>query len=356
MRRFEFVGGGSSKFWEISQSGSEVTVHFGRIGTNGQTQTKGHDSWEDASERVRKLVAEKLKEGYQEVAGSGPRPETEPGFRKPPAFPPYELQTLPGDGPVALGDVQLPPGRRLYADVRWAKRVGSITQPVIWATDGRIADAGRLLHSVRPAAAAINLVPLLLQPMDSDPRRPWESGEFSPSDPRPIVLIDAAAELANGWAASLEGDDEELAATVRPFSAKFPGLASAPPLTNRLRDDRDLLEKMRDRRLSLIAAERPADAITAIGWMGAVNIHDDPAPMSAVLRSWEIRWLARVVEIGSDTLLLTVGNPPQDEKTATALAVEHCAFCPDNIWQGPGTLGEYAKTLVGSRTWMFWWD
>ncbi len=78
--------------------------------------------------------------------------------------------------------------------------------------------------------------------------------------------------------------------------------------------------------------------------------------MSAVLRSWEIRWLARVVEIGSDTLLLTVGNPPQDEKTATALAVEHCAFCPDNIWQGPGTLGEYAKTLVGSRTWMFWWD
>src|SRR6266576_2925657 len=87
-------------------------------------------------------------------------------------------------------------------------------------------------------------------PMDSDPRRPWESGEFSPSDPRPIVLIDAAAELANGWAASLEGDDEELAATDRPFSAKFPGLASAPPLTDRILDDRDLLEKMRDRRLS----------------------------------------------------------------------------------------------------------
>ena len=101
MRRFEFVGGGSSKFWEISQSGSEVTVHFGRIGTNGQTQTKGHDSWEDASERVRKLVAEKLKEGYQEVAGSGPRPETEPGFRKPPAFPPYELQTLAKDRPAS---------------------------------------------------------------------------------------------------------------------------------------------------------------------------------------------------------------------------------------------------------------
>jgi len=356
VRRFEFVGGGSSKFWEISQSGSEVTVHFGRIGTNGQTQTKGHDSWEDAAERARKLVAEKLKEGYQEVAGSGQRPETEPGFRKPPAFPPYEVPTLPGDGPLALGDVQLPPGRRLYADVQWAKRVGSITQPVIWATDDRIPDAGRLLHSLRPAAAAINLVPLMLQPMDSDPRRPWESGEFSPSDPRPIVLIDAAAELANGWAASLEGDDEELAATVRPFSARFPGIASAPPLINRLRDDRDLLEMMRDRRLSLIAVERPADAITAIGWMGAVNIHDDPAPMSAVLRSWEIRWHARVVEIGSDTLLLTVGNPPQDEKTALALAAEHCAFCPDNIWQGPGTLGEYAKTLTGSRTWMFWWD
>ena len=39
-RRFEFVGGGSDKFWEITTHGAEVTVRFGRNGTQGQTTTK----------------------------------------------------------------------------------------------------------------------------------------------------------------------------------------------------------------------------------------------------------------------------------------------------------------------------
>ena len=36
-RRFEFVGGSSAKFWEVSVNGGEVTVCYGRIGTAGQT-------------------------------------------------------------------------------------------------------------------------------------------------------------------------------------------------------------------------------------------------------------------------------------------------------------------------------
>jgi len=39
-RRFEFVGGGSDKFWEISIQGKDVTVRFGRNGTNGQSSVK----------------------------------------------------------------------------------------------------------------------------------------------------------------------------------------------------------------------------------------------------------------------------------------------------------------------------
>ena len=38
MRRFEYIGGGSEKFWEIESAGASVTVHFGRMGTAGQTQ------------------------------------------------------------------------------------------------------------------------------------------------------------------------------------------------------------------------------------------------------------------------------------------------------------------------------
>ena len=37
-RYFEFVEGTSSKFWEISMSGNDVTTRWGRIGTEGQHQ------------------------------------------------------------------------------------------------------------------------------------------------------------------------------------------------------------------------------------------------------------------------------------------------------------------------------
>ncbi|MFE9443386.1 DUF4253 domain-containing protein [Streptomyces sp. NPDC006602] len=42
---------------------------------------------------------------------------------------------------------------------------------------------------------------------------------------------------------------------------------------------------------------------------------------------------------------------------AEAIAAEHLAFCPDTIWQtDPGDLVSYAKTLIGERSWSFWWD
>ncbi|QDU36604.1 WGR domain protein [Maioricimonas rarisocia] len=67
-RRFELNDGNSSKFWEISQRGSETKVCFGRIGTNGQTREKEYESAAEAHEAVDKLVAGKLKKGYAEVS------------------------------------------------------------------------------------------------------------------------------------------------------------------------------------------------------------------------------------------------------------------------------------------------
>ncbi|HZY88364.1 MAG TPA: DNA ligase [Gemmataceae bacterium] len=68
-RRFEFVEGNSAKFWEISTSGADVTVTFGRLGTAGQTQTKTLPDAEAAAKHANKLIGEKTKKGYQEVAG-----------------------------------------------------------------------------------------------------------------------------------------------------------------------------------------------------------------------------------------------------------------------------------------------
>jgi predicted DNA-binding WGR domain protein len=66
VRRLEFVEGRSSKFWEVAQDGCSVTVRYGRIGTQGQTQTKTFDTAERAAREVEKLTAEKLRKGYHD--------------------------------------------------------------------------------------------------------------------------------------------------------------------------------------------------------------------------------------------------------------------------------------------------
>ncbi|HUE72510.1 MAG TPA: DNA ligase [Pirellulaceae bacterium] len=65
-RYFEFVEGKSSKFWEISQAGREVTVRYGRIGTDGQTQTKSFADEAAAQRHAEKLIGEKIEKGYAE--------------------------------------------------------------------------------------------------------------------------------------------------------------------------------------------------------------------------------------------------------------------------------------------------
>lgn len=66
-RRFEFVGGGSDKFYEIKAADCEVVVRFGRNGTDGQTITKTFPDNEAVEKHAERLVAQKLGKGYIEV-------------------------------------------------------------------------------------------------------------------------------------------------------------------------------------------------------------------------------------------------------------------------------------------------
>ena len=69
-RYFEFVEGSSSKFWEISVSDMSVTVRYGRIGTDGQTNVKVLADAAAATKHTDKLVAEKTGKGYIEKPAS----------------------------------------------------------------------------------------------------------------------------------------------------------------------------------------------------------------------------------------------------------------------------------------------
>lgn len=71
MSRYEFKDGSSNKFWEIDLDGTSFTTSYGRIGTDGQTSLKEYDSEAKAKAEHDKLIAEKVKKGYQLVDGSG---------------------------------------------------------------------------------------------------------------------------------------------------------------------------------------------------------------------------------------------------------------------------------------------
>jgi predicted DNA-binding WGR domain protein len=87
-RRFEFVEGTSSKFWEVWIVGNEVRTAYGKIGTSGQTTIKDEGSAEAATKLYEKLVKEKTKKGYAEVGGA-------------PASAPAKVEAAPKAAPKA---------------------------------------------------------------------------------------------------------------------------------------------------------------------------------------------------------------------------------------------------------------
>ena len=66
VRYFEFHDDKSDKFWEITIAGLEVTVRYGRTGTQGQAQTKSFADTAAAAKHANKLIDEKTAKGYEE--------------------------------------------------------------------------------------------------------------------------------------------------------------------------------------------------------------------------------------------------------------------------------------------------
>ncbi|MBK7542896.1 MAG: WGR domain-containing protein [Candidatus Competibacteraceae bacterium] len=59
----------SNKFWRARCIGNNLEVNFGRVGTQGQSQSKRYESPEDAAGELQKQAREKYKKGY--VDGDG---------------------------------------------------------------------------------------------------------------------------------------------------------------------------------------------------------------------------------------------------------------------------------------------
>lgn len=263
-------------------------------------------------------------------------------------------EPLPGDGEATISGVRLPAGKRI-APARGFLRS---SPAALWAT-GAFEGAVGAWAALHEGLRGRGLVPLLLSDLPGDPGRPWESGELRPPDPDALAGLDVRVLLPELWDEHVpdpvEGE-EYLAEVLGPFSRTFPGLA--PASTARAGADRltAAIESFDGPlRIGLVAAERAADVLVTMGWNGAVN-QASAATLTVVLRSWEERFGATAVAVGFDSLDLLVDRPVASEQEALAVAAEHFAFCADNVYQGTGSIREYAEGLAGAIRWAFWWD
>lgn len=227
--------------------------------------------------------------------------------------------------------------------------------PVVWVSAAPAArgDWARLA-GLHPATG---LWPVLLEGLEAgDVERPWGVGEFS--GPADVVPLDVGAFLAEQYAGAFEDEEEHPAGPRPPWPGPSPALpALTDPLAAATRFAADLLDDGPHRHLGLVAVDRGADVLAATGWFGAVNSDVAPATLSAVLRSWEERFGARLVGVGFATLRLSVAAPPTSLEEALPVAAEHLAFCRDEVAQdGAGDVAGHAERLVGAGTWGFRWD
>ncbi|WP_437769214.1 WGR domain-containing protein [Sorangium sp. So ce281] len=179
MRRFEFVQGTSAKFWMADVDDTTFIVVYGRLGTAGQRKEKAFPTAEAAQRECDKKIAEKLREGYQEVAAAGGAPAVGApaagaGAAAPPQPPKLDLppRVQPGEATEArrkaavhaLAAVSAARGRRSWVlgrAVRRARRALESLGGLDPATDGALSAALDALLDRVVAPSARDRLPLV---------------------------------------------------------------------------------------------------------------------------------------------------------------------------------------------------
>ena len=134
-------------------------------------------------------------------------------------------------------------------------------------------------------------------------------------------------------------------------------MATDPGSTERPWDEREFEDPADTAELDRLDAE----ALLESWWDSQLK----PLAISAVLRSWEDRFGARLLQIGFDRIRLLVERPPRTADAALRLAAEQHVFC-DECQHGKGEMGTdlpgldtvpgLAQWVLATPAWTFWWD
>ena len=263
---------------------------------------------------------------------------------------------LPDDGEGWICSVPLPAGRR--------HRSEDGEQLVAWVTEGPVTDPGGLWSALSEARPDSGLVPVLLtagSPPDGQPADELPSFGFCrPAEVSRMDRMSAEQLLADNWA---HARFDDLAATSRaPFGATFPGLAPAESERLTMAQLANAVAALPPAYLGLVVAVQPADVPAIVGW--SVFGSDTPGgpdaralKVSAVLRSWEARFGARLLSLGPGAeFRVMIERPPRTLETAQSVAAEHLAFADECGGRSGWSVRELAGRLIAEPLWQFRWN
>lgn len=261
---------------------------------------------------------------------------------------------LPEDGEARVCSVPLAGARRLDQD----------GQPVLWVTTEPVADAGRMWLALSDAQPDSGLVPVMLAGAATaehaaDGTGP-DLGALSPPELSWLDDLTAADVLAERWQASLPpADSDDSSAQLAPFGREFPGLAPATTERLSMAELQQVLLVLPAAYIGLVAAGRSADVPAALGWGPAgseQSASSNSVQISVVLRSWEARFGARLLQLGpAASMRLLIERPPRSIEAVSQVAAEHYAFC-DKRGDGASDIADISASLVGAPTWQCGWD
>jgi hypothetical protein len=255
---------------------------------------------------------------------------------------------LPDEGRPSIVGLELPEGSRWPAG---ASPDAPDAEEVLWCSDAPHADAFQLATALADVFAKTGLWPCLWD-------FPDQPGSYCLDYLRGLGAVkdvDPVGVLAELW----DFPNAPAPEWVEPFTSGFPGLA--PPTASgrpaspfALLTEHPQVHHSAAPKLVLVACQRPADLISAIGFEcgpEASAVASDLALAVSVLRSWEERFHAFLVRLVPGGLTLAVEAPPETLEQALQVAAELYAFATPEDGGRPEALRDLARTLVCGSTW-----